>query len=418
MLFPPAIKRSVLAPWRSDQGVDVPTAVASGEQDYSLILGGPLFQILRRAHLSDGALALAKQRVVVLSLLAWLPLLVLSVVQGKAFKGSVAVPFLLDLDLHVRFLVALPLLVAAEVVVHRRMSTVVRLFRERGIIPESEMPRFNAAVESSLRLRNSVPAELLLLAFVYGFGVQVLWRNFMALNTASWYATPTAAGTSLTFAGIWYGYVSLPLFQFLLIRWYFRIFIWGRFLFRVSKLELSLMPPHPDRVGGLGFLGNISYAFAPLAAAHGALTAGAIANRIFYTGARLVEFKAEIALLLVVMLFLTFGPLLVFAPRLAEAKRRGMREYGTLAERYVREFDAKWLHGGAPPEEPLLGSADIQSLADLTNSVEVVRTMSSVPISKEAVLRLALATLAPIVPLALTMMPLEQLVKTLFGLLF
>ena len=74
------------------------------------------------------------------------------------------------------------------------------------------------------------------------------------------------------------------------------------------------------------------------------------------------------------MLCLVFGPLLVFAPQLAQAKRTGLREYGTLAERYVREFDAKWLRGGAPAGEPLVGSADIQSLADLGNSFEVVRT--------------------------------------------
>jgi hypothetical protein len=112
------------------------------------------------------------------------------------------------------------------------------------------------------------------------------------------------------------------------------------------------------------------------------------------------------------------GPLLVFAPQLAEAKRTGYREYGTLAERYIREFDAKWLRNGAPADEPLLGSGDIQSLADLGNSYEVVRTMRIVPITKEAVLRLAGATLVPVLPLALTMMPLEELVKRVIAVVF
>ena len=143
-----------------------------------------------------------------------------------------------------------------------------------------------------------------------------------------------------------------------------------------------------------------------------------LANRIFYLGAALPEFKVEIAVVVVFLLCLVLGPLLVFAPQLAQAKRTGLREYGTLAERYVREFDAKWLRGGAPADEPLVGSADIQSLADLGNSFEVVRTMRIVPVTKEAVLQLAAATLAPIVPLALTMMPLEELLKKLFGILF
>jgi len=217
---------------------------------------------------------------------------------------------------------------------------------------------------------------------------------------------------------VWYGYVSLPIFQFLLMRWYFRIFIWMRFLWQVSRIDLSLIPTHPDRVGGLGFLSNTVFAFTPLAVAHGGLLAGFIANRIFYLGAALPQFKIEIAVLVVFVLCMVLGPLLLFAPQLAEAKRRGNREYGTLAERYVREFDTKWLRGGAPADEPLVGSGDIQSLADLANSFEVVRTMRIAPITKEAIVQLVVATLVPVVPLTLTMMPLEELLKKLIGIVF
>jgi hypothetical protein len=108
----------------------------------------------------------------------------------------------------------------------------------------------------------------------------------------------------------------------------------------------------------------------------------------------------------------------VFTPQLAQAKRKGLREYGALAERYVRAFDAKWLRGGAPANEALVGSADIQSLADLGNSYELVRTMRLAPITKEAILRVAAAALIPMVPLLLTMMPLEALLKVLLGVVF
>ena len=387
-------------------------------QDFSLVLGGPLFQLLRRSHLSDGALELERRRVIIISLVAWLPLLVLAALEGQALGGNVAVPFLLDVDVHIRFLVALPLLIVAELVVHQRMRFVVRQFLERNLIPETGLTRFEAAVASAYRLRNSVLAEVLLIAFVYVVGVLIIWRHYIVLATATWYAAPTVEGSKLSFAGVWYGYVSLPLFQFLLLRWYFRLFIWTRFLWQVSRIELSLVPTHPDRVGGLGFLANTVYAFTPLAVAHGALLAGLIANRIFYLGATLPEFKIEIAVLVIFLMCVVLGPLLVFAPQLAQAKRTGNREYGTLAERYVREFDAKWLRGGVPADEPLVGSADIQSLADLANSFEVVRTMRTAPVTKEAILQLAAATLAPVVPLALTMMSLEELLKTLFGILF
>jgi hypothetical protein len=376
--------------------------------DFSLVLGGPLFQLFRKAHLTGGALELVRQRIVVISLFAWLPLLALSALEGQLLGGRAAVPFLLDWEVHIKFLLVMPLLIAAELVVHQRMRLVVPQFLERNLIPESAMTRFEAAIASAFRLRNSVLAEVLLIAFVYGVGILIVWRQYTTLDTATWYATPSAEGSKLWLAGLWYGYVSLPLFQFLLLRWYFRIFIWIRFLWQVSRIELSLVPTHPDRVGGLGFLANTVYAFTPLAVAHSALLAGLIANRIFYLGAALPQFKIEIAVLVIFLMCVVLGPLLVFAPQLAQAKRTGNREYGTLAERYVREFDAKWLRGGAPADEPLVGSADIQSLADLGNSFEVVRTMQIAPITRDAILRLVAATLVPI----------EELLKKLLSIIF
>lgn len=397
-----------------------PTSAKDGfrePQDFSLVLGGPLYQLLRRSHLTDDALQLVRQRIIVISLFAWLPLLALSAVEGQLLGGRAAVPFLLDVEAHLRFLVALPLLIAAELVVHQRMRFVVRQFLERNLIPASALPRFDAAITSAFRLRNSVIAEVLLIVFVYIVGILIIWSHYLALSTATWYAVPNPEGLQLSLTGVWYGYVSLPLYQFLLVRWYYRIFIWARFLWQVSRIELSLIPTHPDRVGGLGFLANTVYAFMPLAVAHGVMLAGPIANRIFYLGAALPDWKVEIAVLVAFLLCVVLGPLLVFAPQLAQAKRTGNREYGTLAERYVREFDAKWLRGGAGAAEPLVGSADIQSLADLANIFEVVRTMQIAPISRDAFLRLVAATIAPVVPLALTMMPLEELLKKLVGIL-
>ena len=388
------------------------------QQDFSLVLGGPLFQLLRRAHLSNNTLMLVRQRVIVISLLAWLPLLVLSAMEGNAFGGRVAIPFLLDVEVHVRFLVALPLLIAAELVVHRRMRTLLKGFLERKLIPESAIARFDAAIASTLRLRNSALAEVVLIALVYGVGVLIIWRQYVGLDTVIWYTTPPVGSSKLSFAGMWYGYVSLPILQFLLCRWYFRIFIWMRFLWQVSRIELNLVPTHPDRIGGLGFLITNTYAFALLVLAHGALLAGVLANRIFFLRTSLLDYKPEIVVVVLFMLCLVLGPLLVFAPQLAQAKRTGLREYGSLAQSYVREFDYKWLRGGAPPDEPLIGSGDIQSLADLGNSFEVVKTMRIAPFTKENLLHIVAYTLAPVMPLALTLMPLEELLKKLVGVLF
>ena len=356
---------------------------------------------------------LLRRRVVVIALFAWLPLLVLSALGGRAWGTEVKVPFLVDIEVHARFLLALPLLIAAELVVNQRMRPMVRQFLERGLIADTSRARFDAAVASTVRLRNSVVAELLLIAFVYLVGILYIWPRYTALDVGTWYAVPAGGGHRLSPAGWWYAYVSLPVFQFLLLRWYFRVIIWIRFLWQVTRCELSLVPTHPDRAGGLGFLSLTVMAFAPLLAAHGVLLAGLIANRIFFQGATLPDFKMQIIVVVAFLLLVVLGPLLLFMPHLAYARRGGLREYGTLAQRYVREFDDKWLRGGALAGEALLVSGDIQSLADLGNSFEVVRGMRHVPFTRDTVLQLAVIALLPLAPLLLTMVSLEELLKQL-----
>ncbi|HEY1268057.1 MAG TPA: hypothetical protein VGH16_12455 [Candidatus Binatia bacterium] len=386
-----------------------------GSPDFSLVLGGPLFQAFRRTHLSDDALELLARRVVVISTFCWLPLLILSITERRAV-GGVVVPFLYDIDLHMRFLLAMPLMIIAELVVHKRLAHVVTRFEEYELIPASEKPRYDAIVRAALGLRNSILAELLLLAFVYGFGVLYLWRGHLALSTATWYGDPAAGRVNLTRTGMWYVYVSLPFFQFLLFRWYFRLFIWGRLLWQTARIKLNLIPMHPDGVGGLGFLSHIVYAFSPLLLAHGCILAGLFLNRILYMGASLGDFKMDILGAVIFLLLILLGPLMFFTPQLAAAKRAASREYGVLAEQYVRDFNAKWLADGS--KEELLGAVDIQSLADMGNSYQTVRTMRPVPFTKETIIQLVILTLAPVVPVTLTMISFDELLKKLLGILF
>lgn len=390
-------------------------AVLKDAKDFSLVLGGPLYQLLRRAHLSDDVASHVRRRVVVAALLGWLPLFILSAVQGHLWGKSIAVPFLLDLEVHIRFLIVVPLLVIAELVVHERLRYIATGFLERNLILEDDLPKFNKAITSALRLRNSVIVEVLLIGIVYGVGVLVVWRQFTVLSADTWYAPASSGGSTLTPAGLWYSYASLPIFQFLLIRWYFRIFIWARFLWHISRIKLALVPTHPDRLGGLGFLSNSVYAFSMLVVAHGAMISSQIANRIFFTGANLREFEGEIAIVAIFLLCVIFGPMLVFLPQLAQVKRTGLREYGTLAETYVRDFDRKWLRAAKANDEVLIGSADIQSLADLANSFEVVRSMRLVLVTRDAILQLGVALFLPMFPLLLTMMPLKELLTRLAG---
>ena len=389
--------------------------------DFSLVLGGPLFQLLVRSRLATPALELLKRRIVFISMFAWLPLLLLSLVDGKVW-GGVGLPFLYDIEMQARFLVALPLLIAAEILVHQRTRLIVGQFIERDIITAAVLPKFREVIASAMKLRNSVAIELILFILIF-VGGYYLWRSVSGIEkigtgTGTWYATVTGGGTQVSPAGYWYVFVSRPLFQFILIRWYFRMFIWARFLWQSSRLELKLIPTHPDRAAGLGFLGLSSAAFAPLVMAHSALLAGLMANPIFFAGAKLTDFTMEIVGTVAVLLLLVLGPLLVFSPCLMRAKRTGLCEYGMLASRYVSEFDLKWVRGGAADDEQLIGSGDIQSLADLGNSFQVIRDILPFPFGKDTVIQLVVITLIPILPLVLTMIPLEELIMKLLGAVF
>lgn len=384
--------------------------------DFSLVLGGPLYQLFIRAHLTTNTLDLLKRRVIVGSLLTWLPLLLLSLISGQAMDSGIKVPFLYDIDVHVRFLLALPLMLVAELVVHQRIRLTIQQFIDRRIISPQTQLAFAALIASAMRLRNSVTIEVLLIILVFTTG-HFIWVNQAALVSATWYATLVDGQQAYSPAGYWYAYVSVPIFQFLLLRWYFRIFIWARFLWQVARLDLQLVPTHPDRAGGLGFLGGSVAAYIPLLLSHGTMVAGLIANHIFHDGKALLDFKPELFAIVAFLLLLALGPLCVFAPRLARTKRQGLLEYGGLASRYVRDFDDKWLRGGAALDEPLIGSGDIQSLNDLAGSFEVVQTMRLFPFNKTIVLQTAIVVLVPVLPLTLTMISLEELINRLLGIL-
>ena len=392
--------------------------ILSNPLDFSLVLGGFLFQFFRRAHLTGNAGQLLRRRIIAITLIAWLPLLTLSVISGNSWGESVQLPFLIDIEMHIRFLIALPLLVFAELIVHQRLRPLVTLFIERGLIPPHSREQFDKAIESAMRLRNSVVIELLLIAVVYVFGILFIWRTQIALDISSWYALELNGQRHLTPAGWWLSLISLPLFQFLLLRWYFRLFIWTRFLWQVSKIPLSLIPTNPDRACGLGFLTEVCYVFLPLLLAQGVLLAGMLCERIFFKAATLSEFKTEIVGMVVLILVSILGPLLVFMPQLLVAKREGLQEYGTLAEGYVREFDLKWLHPKVLTAEPFIGSNDIQSLADLSTSFDIIKGVRPFPFNLQNVIYLCVFTLLPVAPLLLTMFSVEDLLLKILKILF
>lgn len=401
----------------TDQGPHTKTELSYIEEphDFSLVLGGPLFQLLRKSHLEGDHLELLHRRLLVITLVAWLPLLLLATV-GSWAGAAGRLSFFHDVEVHVRFLVALPILIAAELIVHSRIRPVVRRFVERRMVSPQDLPRFDRAVESAVRLRNSVPLECGLLLLVYTVGLWI-WNGRVVLDTATWYAMP-GGRWQLTAAGYWYVFVSIPILQFILLRWYVRFFIWYRFLWQVSRIGLHLVATHPDRCAGLAFLGKSAYAFGPVLFAQGAMLAGLVASRVLYKGESLPSFKLQAGAFVAFFVVAILGPLLMFTPQMARAKRKGLADYGLLAQRYVDRFEQRWVFEEPAHSEELLGTGDIQSLADLGNSYAMVREMRPVPFGLDDISRLAAATAAPLVPLLLTIFSPEELIVRIIKVVF
>ena len=383
--------------------------------DFSVVLGGPFYQFLRKAHLEQDHLELLRRRLIFFFGITWLPLFLLAVI--SPFAGSAdRLSFLRDIEVHARFLVGLPALVAAELVVHLRMLPVARRFVERRIILPKDLPRFYRAVKSAFALRNSIPLEIGLFCAVYILGLW-FWNSRFAIGSSVWYAMP-GGRWHLTPAGYWYVFVSIPIAQFILLRWYVRLFIWYRFLWQVSRIPLNLVPTHPDRAGGLGFLGAISYAFGPVLFGQGAMLAGLIASRVLYHGDSLLSFKLQAGGFVVFFVFAIFAPLIMFTPQMARSRREGLADYGLLAERYVQGFQKKWIVDYGSNSGELLGTGDIQSLADLGNSYTVVNEMRLVPFGLQDMTRLAVATAAPMVPLLLLVWSPEEVITRIIKFFF
>jgi hypothetical protein len=380
-------------------------------EDFSPFLGGPLYQLLLRIGLIKPPLDRVKWRAFVVVMIVWAPLVVLTLLDGR-FVAGVKIPFLHDFEVQVRLLASIPLLILAEVTIHERVKAMILQFRERQIVTEPLGARFEEIKGSATRLRNSMAIEVGLAVAVLVIG-RLSWQQLAQLQSDTWYATIAEGVRTNTLAGVWYQYVSIPISQFILLRWFFRLIIWWRVLWQISRLDLNLVPTHPDRTCGLGFLDGVVFAMGPFLLALSCLLSGSIANRLLWEGSKLPEHYVEIGVMAGFLAAIALGPLCVFTPALARAKRDGLFRYGKLASEYVNAFDRKWIGGERPPEEPLVGTADIQSLADLGNSFEIVQGVVPFPFGRSALIGLVVVVALPLLPLLLTMFSLEEMVLRL-----
>jgi hypothetical protein len=172
-------------------------------------------------------------------------------------------------------------------------------------------------------------------------------------------------------------------------------------------MDLRVMATHPDRVGGLGLLAEASLGMAPVGFGIAAIGASGWAMQIARGAAVPGDFLQPAGAFVFILLALAFVPLVAFAPLLRRARFRFVREYGALAEEYAERFHDKWIAKKRTPD--LLGSADLQSFADLANLFDVIRETRLLIFTKQSVVYVALSSILPLAPIPLMVMPLEEL---------
>ncbi|MGA3211120.1 MAG: hypothetical protein ABSD20_07410 [Terriglobales bacterium] len=380
-------------------------------EDFSLVIGGPFYKLLLRLGLGLRTLPNIQRRAVAVMLITWVPLAGLALAQGVAFGKQVQIPLFYDLAVYGRFLICVPLWFIAEAFIDPSLNAAVQSFVKSGLVRKAEMPDFLLALEQTARLRDAVLPEVLL-AVLACAPTFLLFEHaeWLSGSVSTWRSTPAHA---FSWAGWWFAAVSTPIARFIMYRWLWRFLLWAALLRKLSRINLHLLPTHPDYVGGLGFLPAAQERFAMLFTGLGAVLAGHIANEVLYEGQRLADSKVPIYAYIAISVVVVMAPLLVFTPALYHLRRTGLVEYGRLANRYMAEFDEKWIHGRVPEGEPLLGTNDVQSQADLGASYSVIRGMHLTPISKADLFRVALAVALPMVPLVFIATPVDKIVQAL-----
>src|SRR5262244_2137578 len=380
-------------------------ALQSGE----LLYGGPPHWLQRSLGLIKPGDPMIARRAELVVLAGWVPLVALAVAQSFILRNQMAKSFFSDFAVYARSLVAAPLFIIAEADCIPLLGRVARHFLAAGLVTEPDRARFDDAVTSTRRLLDSRLAELIVALLAYGL-VAFLLITVPPDELPSWYWLKSDYQV-FSLAGWWNALVSVPLFNLLFFGWLWRVFLWARFLWLMTRLDLRLIPGHPDHAGGLMFLGNSLRAFWLVSFALGAIVAGQVANRITLYGESLATFKHIVIGLVVFVLILFVGPLALFIGKLRETRRRGDFEYGALAGEVGRQFERDCLNGerGAYEEGP--NAQDFSAPANIYAIVANVYGMKDLPFGLRNLGLLIAVALLPFLPVALMVMPVTEIIK-------
>ena len=368
--------------------------------------GGPPLRLQRSLGVVKPDQPRVVRRALVAAVIAWVPLVLLGIVDG------VSTSFLNDVSAHARFLIAVPAFILAESDCIPRLERIVRHFVDVDLITDSDLPRYRAAIASTRNLLNSRYAELVVFAITYGL-LFLVTAQMGAEIAPTWHRN--AAG-HFTLARWWHVLVSLPLLLILFFGWLWRLTLWGRFLLLVARMDLQLLPSHPDGVGGLQFISTSLRGFRLISFGISAVVAGSIADLVIH-GTDVFRFKSYVIGVAVFVTILFAGPLMVFVRNLRDTKRRGVFEYGALANRMGHEFERKWL-SSREVDADILERPDFSATTDYFGVAANVYQMRDLPFTAKDLIAPILPALLPFLGVTLLTIPFQVVLDTLIKLLF
>jgi hypothetical protein len=351
-----------------------------------------------------------RRRALVLALIAWLPLVLVTAVQRGAGDIDSWLTPLFDIRIVSRFLIALPVLVIAEPMFVARLSAITMHFQRAGFVRRADTPRFSRILAKSRVLLSHHFVEVMILVIVLSFSVRLLSPGTSA-PAARWQLQSVTENQRLSAdAHWWLALVSQPLFLIWVARWVWRSCVWSRTLRCISRLDLSLVAAHPDRAGGLLFVAQSIAALAPLGFALACGLAGALAGSTSRQPFTTMTVTGAMGALLAVMLIVAIGPLCWLSTPMRMSQLRGIVEYGELATRFGRRFEARWLKERRNVPSDALSAPDFSAAIDLYSVVSAVYTVRIIPVKARSLIKLLASTAIPFFPVLLTLMPAQDLV--------
>jgi hypothetical protein len=370
---------------------------------------GPFKSLLLAIGLRSGGSGLV-WRAVLSVLVAWVPLVVLAQVQNLAI-GSGPGSLLEDFAAYARFLVAVPLLVLAEAQASYWLHRVLEHFIAARLIAPEQDARFQELLASTRRLLGS---RLVLVAVVVLSYVLTLAsaREWVQLGVANWALVSHEPGHEIvSYAGWWRLLVSQPLFMALFLTWLWRLFLWMRCMRTIARMGVRIIASHPDKAGGLGFLGQSLRGFPILSLAMGSAIAGTLANLMLHDQRASTSLTPVVVATVVFILLLCAGPLLTFIKPMREAQDDAELSYGALATSLGQQLEDRWLPKAERLDADALGAPDFSSTADLFSVTAHVDEMRPIPIQLKDFIPLLAATLLPFLPIILRQVSFSELLE-------